>query len=97
MFLNLSALNTLNTFTDPKGPKKKIICIMDDVRGDFLGSHREKITNIKSFVFYFMSEIDIIIFIITNIIKNILFGMMFYVHIINGWSLCFLSTKPVPK
>ena len=31
-------LNTLNIFTDPKGPKeKKIICTMDDVRGDFLG------------------------------------------------------------
>ena len=31
-------MNTLNIFTDLKGPKNKnIICTLDDVRGDFLG------------------------------------------------------------
>ena len=44
---------------------------------------------------------DIVIFIIANIIKIFLFGLMFFDLIINfqscrGWSLCFLSTKPVP-
>ena len=34
MFLNVSVLNTLNIFTDLKGPKENIICTMDDVRGD---------------------------------------------------------------
>ena len=38
MFLNVSGLNTLNIFTDLKGPKNEnIICTLDDVRGDFLG------------------------------------------------------------
>ena len=35
MFLNVIVLNTLNTFTDLKGPN--IICTMYDVRGDFSG------------------------------------------------------------
>ena len=31
-------LNAQNIFTDLKGPKGNIICTMDDVRGDFLGT-----------------------------------------------------------
>ena len=38
MFLNVSVLNTLNPFTDLKGPEENIICTMDDVRGDVLGA-----------------------------------------------------------
>ena len=47
----------------------------------------KKVTKIKTFFPYFMLKMDIIIFIITNIIKNILFGLMFYVLIIN-FQLC---------
>ena len=77
MNLTLAYLNVGKKVTGKKVTEKKSqIWVGKKVTG-------KKVTKIKTFFFYFMLDMDIIIFIITNIIENILFGLMFYVLIIN--------------